>query len=643
MAVATSDPLIMPFTMGSAKMGQGTVPLFWLLYSTDDLADSTPNWLDASQSLRSFSTSRGRTTELDEVDAGQMTLNLDNTSRQFDPIANANVRPRNRWWLREQFNGLTNDVFKGYAKSYDQTWPDKTDAVAVVNCTDEFSILSRDSLPLLDPQPPPPPTQISAPHPVSDATYSDVVMFDKPSSYWPMNDDGGTAQFQAAAGTTLINVASLPTNYTNGPIVGDLSESGNYSMSYTGTNGCNAGGQTATASETPDCDVSNLSGFSIEGWIQINSLPSGTAAVFVGPLDISSVTKWELRVTTTGQLQGFARDNGAVTTTITSSAVTLNVWHHVVLGLSGGTLTLYIDGVSAASGAFGGTFNTTLENTGVGSTFTILSATGMTIRFAHVAFYPSALTTTRINAHITAALNRGFPQQPSASRFGAVLDSTANRAPRFTRSSGRNTVPVMMHGQDPLTEIRNAREVELADGVLFTASDGTLVLLDSAHRSNAPWNTVQAVFDDDGTDLPYQELDVDYSDSYLVNECSVTRPFGRVQTSTDATSMASYGPYAVSLNPPLTTDFDSLAVASAVVTKYKDPITRVLTIAPKMVDVNVLDAVMQLDLADKVRVFRTPPPGIGTRIDQSVWVQSINTAWSASVGILNVNLGVSPR
>jgi hypothetical protein len=84
-----------------------------------------------------------------------------------------------------------------------------------------------------------------------------------------------------------------------------------------------------------------------------------------------------------------------------------------------------------------------------------------------------------------------------------------------------------------------------------------------------------------------------------------------------------------------------LVIANALLAKYKDPFTRITSITPNMQDDATAQAVLALELGDKVRVLRTPPGG-GSRIDQSLWVQKIEITgepgqlWSAK-------LGVSPR
>src|SRR6266540_4064717 len=62
------------------------------------------------------------------------------------------------------------------------------------------------------------------------------------------------------------------------------------------------------------------------------------------------------------------------------------------------------------------------------------------------------------------------------------------------------------------------------------------------HRSSSPYNTIQDTFGDGAGELPYVDISVDYSDSFLVNEWNVTRQgssrdIGLTQTRSDATSI----------------------------------------------------------------------------------------------------------
>jgi hypothetical protein len=173
----TSPKLTIPFTVGAgAIIGQGNQPELWCLYTTDDASVSSPVWIDATADVRSFSTSRGRASELSSFDAGTWTVVVDNRDRTFDPTVHAAITPFNRWWLRVQFSGETHDLIKGYAESYDNQWPGGgwSDAVCVVSGSDEFKVLATNNLPVTNPP---------------RGTYGEVVQSDAPDGYWPMNDD----------------------------------------------------------------------------------------------------------------------------------------------------------------------------------------------------------------------------------------------------------------------------------------------------------------------------------------------------------------------------------------------------------------------------------------------------------------------
>ena len=178
MAVATG-PALYPgastFPGTSVFPGQGTAPLIRLRYSTDDQTVLYPTWTNAESSLRSYSTSRGHDAPMSEMDPGTANFNMDNRTRTFDPLNNALIKPFNRYWLYEEFNGSVRDIFRGYALSYGQLWPEQgIDAVAVVNCADEFSVLLSASMPTTSPP---------------RESYSALVGFDNPDGYWDMNED----------------------------------------------------------------------------------------------------------------------------------------------------------------------------------------------------------------------------------------------------------------------------------------------------------------------------------------------------------------------------------------------------------------------------------------------------------------------
>ena len=95
------------------------------------------------------------------------------------------------------------------------------------------------------------------------------------------------------------------------------------------------------------------------------------------------------------------------------------------------------------------------------------------------------------------------------------------------------------------------------------------------------------------------------------------------QTASDATSQARYFKRSQSLGDvPVTTDADASTIATALLAKYKDPFYMVTSLKPKMADQQTAETVYSLDLCDRIEILWTPPGG-GSRIDQTVFIQKI--------------------
>lgn len=171
--------LTIPFTIsGAAKVGQGNLPIIRCLVSFDAPAASTtlaPSWTDYTDRMRSYSIKRGRSSELSEFDTGACEIVFSNKDRALDPAANSSVRPMNRVWVYEEFSGEVQDLFHGYADSWQQNWDPSgvLDATATLTASDEFKILQLDNLPATNPP---------------QANYGALVQYDSAESYYAMND-----------------------------------------------------------------------------------------------------------------------------------------------------------------------------------------------------------------------------------------------------------------------------------------------------------------------------------------------------------------------------------------------------------------------------------------------------------------------
>jgi hypothetical protein len=124
------------FVLDSATLG---------VLGDDKLAGLT--WTDITEFVQSVQIRRGRSRQLDYYNAGSATINLNNSSRTFDPLNTASplypgVEPRvlvrissRGYWL---FTGFVNDWDLGYDIANQDT--------AVALCSDAFMVLSNQVL-----------------------------------------------------------------------------------------------------------------------------------------------------------------------------------------------------------------------------------------------------------------------------------------------------------------------------------------------------------------------------------------------------------------------------------------------------------------------------------------------------------------
>lgn len=140
-----------------AKAGAVAVPTFPNVIAEAAFAnnpgDAILSWSDLSARLRSFKTQRGRNMELDEIETGMATPDLDNRDRAIDP-SNAsgpyypNIKPVRPFRLRATVNSVTYSLFKGDAEDWPQIWdPNTRDNHSEFNVLDAFDALKDVDIP----------------------------------------------------------------------------------------------------------------------------------------------------------------------------------------------------------------------------------------------------------------------------------------------------------------------------------------------------------------------------------------------------------------------------------------------------------------------------------------------------------------
>lgn len=195
-----------------------------------------------------------------------------------------------------------------------------------------------------------------------------------------------------------------------------------------------------------------------------------------------------------------------------------------------------------------------------------------------------------------------------------------------------------------LAALQTVEQTEL--GGLFIDPAGNVVF------HSRGWFSQQAVltptdFNDDGTGINYQTLDVAFDDTELSNVVTVTRESGSAQTASDATSISTY--FQRSYNRSgliMRTNAEALGQANAILNYRKTPRIRVDSIGLELVGAaSRVQAGLGLDIGDPVTVSRTMPggstlnvllliQGVDHDITPDRWFTTFSTAYPLSTAFL---------
>lgn len=212
-------------------------------------------------------------------------------------------------------------------------------------------------------------------------------------------------------------------------------------------------------------------------------------------------------------------------------------------------------------------------------------------------------------------------QETSGARIGNLLDVAGWPASwRSLDGGNKNVTALSAEFNSMLGEIY--RTVLVEDGLFFIDGAGDAIFKDGHTRIED--DTIQATFSDDGADVGYRNLRVDYDESQLWNNATVTRTDGTAQTATDATSIASFGQRDLHLSETVHySDGEAKAFADWLVAEFKDPRARVpdIVLQPEEDPSNMWPEALGRELLDKVNVEATTIAG--DDFDEDCYIEGV--------------------
>jgi hypothetical protein len=232
------------------------------------------------------------------------------------------------------------------------------------------------------------------------------------------------------------------------------------------------------------------------------------------------------------------------------------------------------------------------------------------------------LSTAFINANVTPT------SQLSSARINAILDRPDVDYPIADRDIDTGTVTLGTQQIDAntnvLTYLQNIGETEW--GLLFINKDGQLAF---RQRQTAVFDDVQAEFNDNGTDLPYQVLQVIYGSEFLYNRVQVQATGGTVQTAEDLASQAEYGILTYAISDALfASDTQALELAEYLRDTYSQPTFWFDEIATPA---NLISGAQRttlygLDMGDQIRLTRHFPNGTPATVTEVYAIERLSHA-----------------
>ena len=207
--------------------------------------------------------------------------------------------------------------------------------------------------------------------------------------------------------------------------------------------------------------------------------------------------------------------------------------------------------------------------------------------------------------------------QLTGARIGAVLDRSEINWPASLRSidTGGMTLQadVVDDGTNALDYLQLVNFSE--PGSLFMGADGSIIFRD---RTEAPTSSGLISFTDDGTGIPFVDVQVVYGSELLYNFIQIERNNGGTATASDSDSQNTYGVVAlVQSNLLMSTDAQAQDLADYLLGKYSEPEYRFERLTVVLEDLTPAEqaSVLSLEIGDISQIKFTPNQ-TGTQIDK---------------------------
>lgn len=214
--------------------------------------------------------------------------------------------------------------------------------------------------------------------------------------------------------------------------------------------------------------------------------------------------------------------------------------------------------------------------------------------------------------------------QTTGTRIGKILDQVS--FPNSLRSIDGGSTTVQADPGNVRTALAAIQNCEFSEQGAFYIDGAGNATFKSRANIQAAAAATPTKFANDGTGIPYFNINPAFDDKLIINQATITRVGGTAQTASDSASITKYFPHSVNYdNVMVQTDADALDIARAYVATRAETTQRIDAITLDLTTPNYtagITAALGFGYFQNVRVVNVGPSN--TTIDKTLQVVGIN-------------------
>jgi len=232
-------------------------------------------------------------------------------------------------------------------------------------------------------------------------------------------------------------------------------------------------------------------------------------------------------------------------------------------------------------------------------------------------------------------------QELSSARVTRLLNQV--QFPSALRDIQTGTNQVLSQSSETSDILTLLRACETAENAqFFIGKDGKAVFRNRNYRlSNSKATTVQAIFSNDGTNLPYIDVSTSFDVHEVRNVYQWTRTGGTTQVVSDGDSVQRYRPIADVKATININDADVLSLIEQKIAETSLPIVRIdsLKVQPRQ-NTSIWEKALGLEFGDRISIKIVNPDN--SSYTDELWIESITHTVDASSQTWDWNITLSP-